>query len=59
MKSLKLNAISNEQLNKKEMSKILGGAVRCGCICAGTDNDNANASSNHNASNKPKQKENE
>jgi len=54
MKSLKLNAIFNDQLNKRELSKILGGTEApkkksCGCICAGSADDNSNASTNHSA----------
>jgi len=36
MKKLKLNALKNAELKKREMTNILGGACcNCGCVVAG------------------------
>lgn len=45
MKSLKLNSLSTSKLEKKELSKIVGGTV-CGCACRSNSND-ANGYANH------------
>jgi natural product precursor len=47
MKTMKLNALENQSLNNKEMSKILGGRS-CSCSCAGPSGVADNLDANYN-----------
>ncbi len=45
MRNLKLNALKNVELQKREMSKVIGGGC-CNCGCAGSSSVSSNARAN-------------
>lgn len=44
---IKLSSLSNEDLNKREMNKLLGGDFCCLCDCVGFDTSLTIGNSNH------------
>lgn len=46
LSKLKLNELSKTEIEKRELSKLLGGE-NCECGCAGTSSSNANFNANY------------
>lgn len=49
LKKIKLNELSDVQLNEKEMCRILGGTGNCQCGCHYTDSGGSSSSDNNSA----------
>lgn len=47
IKKIKLVSLSKDELGKRELSKLIGGATCCICGCAGSTGTMANASANN------------